>query len=91
MRLQLIDIQMRRAEINQGQGSALMQGLFDVADYLAAGTITGTPSPVATVERVPPSAPGREATARFDHEHLNRLVACSTRHGYSNSAAAYPV
>ena len=58
MRIQLIGIQMRRAEINQGQGSALMQGLFDVADHLAAGTLTGTPSPVATVERVPPTATG---------------------------------
>ena len=90
MRIQLIGIQMRRAEINQGQGSALMQGLFDVADHLAAGTLTGTPSPVATVERVPPTAPGREATARFDHEHLNRLVAFHTKHGFEVVPPEHP-
>src|SRR5919202_2673648 len=99
MRIHLIDIQMRCAEINQGQGSALMQGLFDVADHLAAGTLTGTPSPVATVERVPPTATGTggngpvrsrapEPPGRVPHQARVRGRAARTPRGHRQDTVA---
>lgn len=73
--------------INQGYGSALLQGLFAVAEQLGVERIAGGISYVDTVRR---RTHREDGPLEFDQEHLERIVAFYRKHGFEVKLPAEP-